>query len=211
MEDSQQKLGWFLERWRKALDKIDKDDIHATISKLKKNHPHYEERKLVQLVVRQSSRLAAAVGVTSSGPSLIPGFGTAIAIASMVPEELFLIRQKCKMILKIGAIYGFDPRQEERIYEIINLAGNPSMSFEALKIAKDDLIRLSVRAAATIGSKTERSSGFGLLALGRKTVRRLPLFGLAVGGAINSIAFRSLGRKTSRFYKQLRAQQQMSK
>jgi hypothetical protein len=205
MNDQAHGLGWSYGRWRKIFARLDKDGIILRVWRLAKSHPRDDEKRLARRVVAQAARHSAMVGVASASPALFPGIGTAVSVVGIVPEEIYLVRRKCEMLLQIATIYGFDPREEERLYEIVALAGTPSRAIEALMTAKEDIKRMAARAALTLGRGTGRASLLGLKTVSRRAVRRLPALGFLVGGGINFITVRALGSKALRFYARLQA------
>lgn len=197
-----QTLGWLFERWRSTLEDIDKERVLRSVRKLEKAHPGDKEY-LVRRVVRRSSRLSAGLGLASAAPALLPGLGTAVSVVAMVPEEIYMIRLKCVMMLRIAAIYGFDPAAAQRVPEILSLAGTSSRTLEALGVAKDDIQRLATRMTAGLARRTGQAGNVGTRTVGRGALRRLPAFGLLAGGAINYWSLQVTGRKAAEFYRQL--------
>jgi len=200
MKKEEPGIGWFHGRWKKIFSRLDKEEIAASVRRLIRKHPDEDERKLVKRLIERSSRLSGAAGVAGSIPALFPGPGLAISVLSMVPEEMYLIHRQCVMLLQIAAVYGFDPKEEERLYEIIALAGGSSKTVDALMVAKNDLQRVAVRATAGLGHAPWFKRAFGLKGLGRGSIRVIPVLGFLMGGAINFFSFRALGRKAAFFY-----------
>jgi hypothetical protein len=204
MSEEKPAIGWYYGRLRKTFERMDRAQIAQFVRELKESHPDDSEKKLVRRVIQRSAGLSAAVGVATAGPAFFPGLGTAVSVAAIVPEEIYLVRKKCSMLLQIAAIYGFDPADDERLYEIAALAGSPSRTVEALMTARDDIRRMAARAAASIGEVASRKAAVGTKAASRGFVRRLPMLGFLLGGAINYVALRMLGKKATRFYQRLR-------
>ncbi len=197
-------LGWSYGRWRKIFDRLDKEAVAVAVRELARKHPKEDQRSLVRRVVRRAARLSAMVGVASASPALLPGIGTAVAVVGVVPEEIYLVRRKCLMILQISAVYGFDATDDERLYEILALAGSPSRTIEAVMTAKHDLRRIAAKAAASMGPRVGGKRLLGAKVLSRGVVRRLPALGFFVGAAINYFSFKAVGRRASRYYQRLR-------
>lgn len=203
MKTSNPGLGWYHRRWSRAVERIDKGGIVRAVGKLRRDHPGESPASLTGRVVRASARLSAAVGITAASPALLPGMGMAISLVGIVPEEIFLTRRKCAMLLKIAAIYGFDPAAPERLYEIIALVENSPRMVQALMTAKDDIGRLMTRAAVGLARVPSQGVKLGTKVVSRRAIRRLPAIGLVAGGAINYYAFRSLGRRAQGFYERM--------
>jgi len=195
-----QVLDWFHKRWHQIFMRLDKKEIAASVRELAEKHPDDDEVQLARRAVRSSARRSAAVGVMTATPALIPGIGTAVSVIGVVPEEVYLMRKQCEMVLEIAAIYGFDLTEYERLYEIITLVGTPSRSIEALMVAKYDLRRMAAKVAVHLGSKSGRGAILGLKTASRGAVRRLPALGFFAGGAINYYSLNSLGKKAVRYY-----------
>lgn len=200
-------LGWYYGRWQRAFESVDKEKIVRSVSKLRQDHPGENPALLTGRVVRVAAGLSAVAGIAAASPALLPGVGVAISVVGIVPEEIFLTRRKCSMLLKIANIYGFDPAKPERLHEIIALVENSPRMIQTLITAKDDIGRLMARAAVSLGSAPVRGTVLGTKAVSRGVVRRLPAIGLVAGGAINYFAFRNLGRRANSLYEQMCAQE----
>jgi hypothetical protein len=200
-------LGWAFGRWRKVFAQLDKEAIARRVREMKLEHDTEHEPRLCFRVVRQAAKRSALLGVASASPALFPGIGTAISVVGIVPEEIYLVRQECTMVLTIAAIYDFDPADSERLYEIVALVGTPSRSIEALMTAKADLRLVAAKTVAALSPGAGRMSILGFKTISRRTVRRIPALGFFLGAGINFMEVRALGRKACRFYEQLRAKQ----
>ena len=99
MDEQDPGIGWFHGRWKKIFARLDKEKIAASVRRLIEKHPDEDERKLVKRVIDRSSRLSGAAGMVGSAPAFLPGPGLAISVLSMVPEEMYLIRRQCTMLL----------------------------------------------------------------------------------------------------------------
>lgn len=196
--------GWFYGRWRKIYLQMDKEAIARFSRQLAKKHSNENEKQLALRVVRSCAKMSATVGLATASPALLPGIGTAVAIASILPEEAYLMRKQCEMVLKIAAIYDFDLNDSERLYEIIALVGNPANTIDMLMTAKYDLRRIAAKTAAQLSGRFEAKTLLGAKAASRGVVRRLPALGFLVGGAINYYSFSSIGKKALFFYERLK-------
>ena len=203
MDRGGRSVRWLFERWRKTFAAIDKERIGRFVRRIEQEHPNGQD-DLVRRVVRQSARLSAVLGAVAAAPALSPGLGTAISLVAMAPEEMLLIRLKCVLMLRIAAIYGFDPAAPERLTEILVIAGAPTRFLDALGVAKDDLQRLAARVAVVVGRRSSEATEIGTKALSRGALRRLPALGFLAGSAINYWSFHALGRQASKFYRELR-------
>lgn len=194
-------LGWFMGRWRKTFADIDKEEIRDEVRRLTEKYPKDSNKQLAERAVKKMSKHTGFIGVAAATPALVPGIGTAVSILSVVPEEIYLIRKQCEMTLVIAALFGRDPGDPERLYEIITLAGTPSQRIEALMVAKADLRRVAAKMAVQISARSvEKKALVGFKAVSRGVLRRLPALGFFAGGLINYLSFKSLGKKAVRFY-----------
>lgn len=197
-------LGYFFGRWRKIVARLNKKKIRDFARRLAKEQPKASARRLAKHVVRRSARHSAVLGLAAASPSLVPGLGTAISIAAVVPEEIYLIRKTCVMLLQIAAVYGFDPTEEDRLYEIIALAGTPPRFVEMLMTARGDLQRMAMKSMVIVARQSSAHIAESFSARG--VFRRLPALGFLVGGVINYISLRGVGKRGIRFYERLRRQ-----
>ncbi len=195
-----QVVDWFHRKWHQIFMRLNKKEIAATVRELAEKHPDHSREKLAKGVVRRSARQSAAVGLATATPALIPGIGTAISIVGILPEEYYIMRKQCELVLEIAAIYEFSLDEYERLYEIITLVGSPSRSIEALMVAKYDIRRMAAKVAVHLGSESGRGALLGLKTASRGAIRRLPALGFFAGGAINYYSLNSLGKKAVRFY-----------
>lgn len=191
--------GWFFGRWKKVFEKLDKPALLAEVKKLAEQFPNEDSRKLAQRVIKRSARHTAIIGAATSVPALVPGIGTAISIIGVIPEEIYLVRRQCEMVLKIAALFGFDPADNERLLEIIWLSGHTSLAVEAVNTAKYDIRRMAAKAAVHM-SAPERGLLIGAKTGGRGILRKLPALGFFAGSAINYWTFSSMGKKAFAFY-----------
>jgi hypothetical protein len=205
MKDHNPGLGWFYGRWRRIVARLDKEKIVSSVAKLKRNHPGETQEQLARRVARSAASISAVAGIAGASPALIPGVGLAISVVGIVPEEIYLTRRKCSMLLQIATIYGFDPSNPERLYEIIALIENSPRMIQTLMTAKDDVARLMTRAVVGLGRVPARGAVIGTKAASRGAVRFLPAIGLVASGAINYFAIRNLGRRAWAFYARLNA------
>jgi len=209
MNEQEPGIGWFHGRWKKVFSRLDKEKIAESVRRLIEKHPGEDEQKLVKRLISRSSRLSGAVGIVGSIPALLPGPGLAISVIGMVPEEMYLIRRKCTMLLQIACIYGFDLEAEERLYEIIALAGGPSKVVEAMMVAKSDVQRVAIRAAANMAHDPWLARVLKRKAVGRGPLRVVPVLGFLMGGGINYYSLRALGRKGAVFYERSRRKSEL--
>lgn len=198
-----QGLGWGYGRWRDMFENMDKQRIANRVKWLKANYPDESKTELANRVTQSAARSSAAAGVAMASPALIPILGLPLSILAVVPEELYIIKRNCEMILEIGGIYGFDPMEEERLFEIIAIAGNPSRTVESLIAAKEDIRRIAVRALVSLGNKTSTTVSLGVKAASKGFARHLPLIGLFASGGFNYFAQDRVGRKAALFYQEL--------
>jgi hypothetical protein len=196
-------MGWFYGRWKKILSRLDKKAIESSARELEHRHEGVSREALAKKMVSSASRSAAFVGVATATPSLVPVIGTAVSILGVVPEEIYLIHRQCELVLRLAALYHFDLEEEERLYEVIMLAGTPSRSIEAAMTAKSDLRNIAAKASAHLADAARRGTAVGMKTASRGIIRRLPALGFFVGGALNYYSFKTLGKKASTFYKLL--------
>lgn len=202
-EEQKHGLGWFYGRWERIFNSLDKNDIRQQVTKLIQSHPEESKKKLAIRIIKNEANISAVAGMVSAFPALFPGIGTAVSILAIAPEEIYLIRRQCAMLLQISSLYGFDPADEERLYEIVAMAGSPVRSIDAMMVAKYDLRGMAAKAASHLSIKAGRKAALGAKTASRGILRRLPALGFFVGGAINYQAFRSLGKTGRRFYENL--------
>ncbi len=191
---------WFHRKWHRVFTQLNKERLSKEVSELKRSFPNDDPAALAKRVILSSARLSGVVGIATAVPALIPGIGTIISIIGILPEEYYLMRKQCEMILKIALVYGYDITKTERIYEILTLIGTPSRGVDALMVAKYDLRRVAAKAVVHLSSQTGTKALVAAKAASRGILRRLPALGFFAGGAINYYSFRSIGKKAAKFY-----------
>jgi hypothetical protein len=193
--DPMQGPSWLYGQWRKVFEGLNRQKILLSAQRLAEVHPRDDMYRLARRVIRRSARQSAVLGVVAASPSILPGLGTSVSLLAVVPEERALIRKTCIMLLEVAAIYGFDPTDEERLYEIVALAGAPQRALKALVMARGDIRRVAVKVISLLGWRSGRG---GVMA--GKAVGRLPMLGFLLGGAVNFISMKTVGRKALWFY-----------
>jgi hypothetical protein len=189
-------------RFERILTQIDRVRLAQAIASAIER-ARQQRHPVLTRVIHRAAAVAASVGALSATPTLIPGPGTVISLAALVPEEMLLLRIKCIMLLRIAAVFGFDPTSPDRLDELLWLAAPRSLTQEkldSLGINRLEVQRVGAQLAIRVGRAAVVGTELGTRLASRGVLERLPAVGLAASAAVNFLAVRALGRKAVRFY-----------
>ncbi len=179
---------------------LDKEKILQDIKKLKEVYPEKSPEELSGICINNYAKKDSFWGGVSAMPGCIPGLGTLAQVGSAVADSLALIRSHAILILGIGTLYDFDPRDEERILEILMiLSGNTDMEkADEAKLRKEIVKGGGTRIIKNLTASMSRCF------CRRSIFRFLPLAGIVAGAGMNYYATRDMGKKAGEFYRRKR-------
>lgn len=192
---------------------ISSDEIVAANMALHTSHPDWSKKKKAKSIVRDCIGRCGGAGVTAASVSMIPLVGIGASYASIIPEEIYILRELFTMILRIGNIYDRTPRSIH-FAEALALAGleeDPSTHLTDIQVgkissktatrmgdlwlAKTMATRLTFEAGEAVAKKAVLSRTMFKGVLGR-----IPVLGMAIGGGMNIYSAWRVGHRSIQYF-----------
>lgn len=162
-----------------------------------------------QQLTRVYSNRAAIAGGAAGVPALIPGFGTAAAVAGTFAELAYVLKCEVELCLSISHVYGFDistpkERQLAFLMAAVSTYDSDGKNFFA------DIVRAEATAIWNYGPRVlsgmviKAMTVVALGAIGRGLLRMVPVLGIAIGGGMNKVLTQRVGNRLSRDFRQRR-------
>ncbi|MGK5083018.1 hypothetical protein WDW37_06905 [Bdellovibrionota bacterium FG-1] len=201
---------------RKIFDELSLEELVRSNATLSAKEPALNREQLAKAVINACARQCAGVGLAASSATMIPVIGTGISYASIIPEELMLLKLLFMMVLRIADVYGVAPKTVD-FYEVLYLVGwggsdghnVKKMMMKTVTQSGDRLLaraladglaeRMFDRVAVGVGENMAKKTVLSSTLL-RGIVKRLPLVGLAVSGGMNVYQAKSVGRRSIRHF-----------
>lgn len=179
----------------KLYDNVDKAKLLAEVDQMMAEDAYLTPTDHARRVIAETKAAASSAGVMSGMTSLVPVIGGILSIPSLGTEIAYLLAQEVYLILKIGALFGFDVNdRSRRLDEIFAILGREDprvltagmrseAAREALrKVAGRGLVKVAQQATLKLGS------------------RFLPFVGSVVGGLLNFSSAEEAGEMALRYY-----------
>lgn len=181
--------GRFYELIEKLFKEIDQEAIQAEVLALRKAKPEQTREQLAAYLTKRAAVRVASVGAAAGIP------GGPLAILAMAPDIFNLVLQQSRLILSIAFLYDQKPNVKQRFKEVLaTLAVGTGAA--AGRVGARVLIAKGLERAAA-GKLAKKI--FGRF-LARRVVNIAPLVGTAVGGTINYVSMRGVGKAALNFY-----------
>ena len=162
---------------------------------------------IARRIIRRYARKCASVGGASALPGVVPGAGTAVAIAAAAPDIAACMKLQVDMCKCLAIVYGYDISQEDDryLYQMIAATGslNRAVRNPAINLgtkAGVQMLRKHLRGAALQAVK-ETFKRVGITFTRKATEKALP-FGIGVGiaGTSNYLMTLFVGRQAKKFF-----------
>lgn len=195
MKDRHQVAEKFLSILERLFEDMDRRKILAEVNTLRERHPDASREHLAELLTTRIARKTATVGAAAG---TVPGPAGILAIA---PDVFNLVRQQSRLILAIAILYDHDPDVPERFREVLaTLAVSVGVT-----VGRQGIRRLAMAGLEhALAEKMARKIAGRYLA--RKVPAMAPVVGSLIGGTINYLAVRSVGRVAVQYYKRQAAE-----
>ena len=179
----------FYDLLQKLFKEIDQESIQSEVLALRKAKPQLSRRDLADHLTKKAAVRVAAVGAAAGIP------GGALGVLAMAPDIFNLVLQQSRLVLSIAFLYDRKPHVKERFREVLVTLAVASGASAGRQGARLLIAKGLERAAA--GKLARRI-------FGRSLVRRLPavapIVGTFVGGTINYLSMRAVGKAAVNFY-----------
>lgn len=168
-------------------DRINDADEAGAIDRvdaLREAHPTWSMDQLVEHLIAQKCRQAAAVGAASSGSGLIPGLGTLVSMTIGMAADLgATLRMQTELVIEIAAVHRrrLSPDEKRRVVLLVGGLGTGTGRAVAQGGA-----RLSLQL-------TQRYAQ-------RWLARALPVVGVAGAAGINALTTYLIGRRAHAYF-----------
>ncbi len=215
------------EKIKEVYDSVSKEEIVTDNMTLRIKHPDWSDKKCAGNIVRTYVKKCTGAGITAASSSAIPFVGVPLSYESILPEELFILKNLFIMMLRISDIYGTPP-DVIKYTSLLSLIGFDSCEKEQNSTSNsetntfDDVVKREVRKVPTkmvtkvgdrLATKTvtsrltpqllERNAArktFSFRLFFRGALKRVPVIGIAVGGSMNFFLARTVGKRTIRHF-----------
>lgn len=187
--------------------------IQGRVDHLRSTYPSYTNHQLALALIRSTRRRVAATGALSGAASVVPAFGTVLAIGTVTSQTLYALEQEIELVLGIAMIFGHElSGTDNRILEALVVVGATS---GALKLREDVIVaggeRLAIAAFRRMPSLLIAHGGGRLVSrilarvatsgAAKVAARVIPLgVGIGVGAGFDWLAVTGLGRAAMRYY-----------
>jgi hypothetical protein len=179
----------------KLYESVDKEKLLREVEEMRTEDAYLTPTDHARRIIAETQAAASSAGVVSGMTSMVPVIGGFLSIPTLGTEVAYLLAQEVYLILKIGALFGFDVHDRaRRLDELFAILGRedprvissgmrPEASREALrKVAGRGLVKIAQRATLRLGS------------------RFLPFVGSVVGGLLNFSSVEEAGQMALRYY-----------
>lgn len=156
-------------------------------------------------LVSNYATASATAGAIAAAPSIVPGWGTAGAIGTLVAEMVYVLKIEVEMSLALCSLRGMNIRREHDrklafllaavwTHEVSTgrniLVDAGAASFDAIAAySPREISKLLLRALGAIATAAAARS------LGRGLLRVIPLVSVGIGAGVNYTLTRRVGRK----------------
>ena len=190
----------FTKNFLRLYKTLDKEKILGDVKRLKEMYPEKTPEDLSEVCINNYAKKDSFWGGISAMPGCLPGLGTIAQVGSAVADSLALIRSHAILILGIGTIYDMDPRDDERMIEILMILSNN------MNLNKSDEAKLRQEVLKGGGARILKNiaAGMSRCFCRRSIFRFLPVAGIAVGAGMNYYATKDTGKKACEFYRRNR-------
>jgi hypothetical protein len=148
----------FIER---AIDDVDEEAAAERVEALREDHPEVSADELVELLVKRKCMQTGAVGVITSGASMVPGLGTLVSLTFGVAADIGMtFKYQAELVLELAAVYEhkLNPIEKRRVVMLItglSAGANQALRKAGQQIAEKATERLAqkslTRAILVIG------------------------------------------------------------
>lgn len=206
---------------REIYDAISADEVIGENLELRGRHPSWNTKRMAASIVSHYIKVCSGIGVTAASSSVVPVVGGAISYASVLPEELFLMKYLFTMTMRIGDIYGYPPESLKfnEILSVLYLDGNQQETKPVEKtemVAERGLKKVSAKTATRLGDRifaravvsrftadtAEQAIARNAVIKGifRGILKRFPFFGIIMGGGLNHYFAKNTGKRAIQYF-----------
>lgn len=192
------------------------DSIKVEVEELRRDHPKKSNHELAKLLGKRVRNKYTSVGVASSLPSVIPGFGTAAQIAieaSTISADLALmVRWMTNVTIGVALIYGKDIENEHNV-ELVKILGIWCGVIKSTKIAvtkvgtKVAAVQFNKHVSGKVLAKINKRVGttivtkYGTKRGGVALGKLIPLgVGAVIGGTFNFYTMKAFTKAAIDYY-----------
>lgn len=108
----------------KRLSGVNPDKAIKQARDMKKKYPGLSDAEVVEKLIKAKCQKTAAIGVTTSAPSVIPGLGTAFALTVGLAVDISsILKMHSELVLEIAETYGKRLSEMERSEVLLAVTG----------------------------------------------------------------------------------------
>ena len=162
----------FGRRWVEGLIEPDVESLHQHLNDLKRDHPDWDNDKLIASVVNRQAFKCGVVGA-------LTGFGGFATLPIGLPIDLVLTaRYQSSMVSFIAQVYGYETSLENRAATYAVMSGSTEVSKMTLAVLQKYLPRFA----------------------GKTLSKLIPIVGAVVAFGVNYVLAQSTARLAKRWY-----------
>lgn len=151
---------------------------------MKKKYPGFSDAEVVEKLIKAKCQKTAAIGVTTSASSLIPGLGTALALTvGFVVDISSILKMHSELVLEIAEAYGKRLSEMERSEVILAVTGLSA-----------GINTISGKAVKGVSHKV------GEIAAQKWLSKAIPAIGMATSASANVLSTYIIGKRADAYF-----------
>lgn len=175
---------FILKNINRFINKADAQAAAQTVETLKNEFPDASTEEIVDLLIRRKCQQAGAVGMVTSGASLIPGIGTVVSMTFGVAADIGMtFKLQAELVLEIAAAYEYPLDEADKQKIILAITGLSAGTEAALQ--KTGQV-VATKASAQLAEKA--------------AAKAIPYLGVAASAGTNSVSTYVIGRRAQAYF-----------
>ena len=175
---------FILKNINRFINQADTQTAIQTVESIKSEYPEANEDELVDLLIRRKCQQTGAVGMVTSGASIIPGIGTVVSLTFGVAADIGMtFKLQAELVLEIAAAYAYPLKEADKQKIILAITGISAGTESALK-----------KTGQVIAAKASTQ-------LAEKAVAKaIPYLGVAASAGTNAASTYVIGRRAQAYF-----------
>jgi len=151
---------------------------------MKKKYPGLSNAEVVEKLIKAKCQKTAAIGVTTSASSVIPGLGTALALTvGLVADISSTLKMHSELVLEIAEAYGKRLTEKERSEVLLTVTG-----------LSTGINTISGKAVKGLSHKV------GDIAARKWLSKAIPVIGMATSASTNVLSTYIIGKRANAYF-----------
>ncbi len=175
---------FILKNINRFINSADAQAAAQTVESLKNDFPDATADEIVDMLIRRKCQQTGAVGMVTSGASLIPGIGTVVSMTFGVAADIGMtFKLQAELVLEIAAAYNYPLKEADKQKIILAITGLSAGTEAALQ--KTGQI-VATKASAQLAEKA--------------AAKAIPYLGVAASAGTNSVSTYVIGRRAQAYF-----------